>query len=408
MPASTLEGTDPGKDGDAMAYYSPLDSLVTDDPYPYYKALREEQPVYYNEKDDFWALSRYDDVAGALHDPLSFSARKGTVYEDQTLEELPVPMMAFLDPPDHTRMRTMVSGSFVPKAVAGFKVAFGRNFVAQFDRLPGAELDVCQDLLLPWAIENDLELLEIPAESRPLWREWLNACFQRKRGNISFTAAGEEAIGHIMTFLAEEHLPRLYATEGTFLSRLINGSADGDRMSEVEALGFLFLMALAGPEDVARTAGYVLANVSAQPSVVELVRNDEPTRMNAIDETIRRDASTQYMRRTTAWDVDIRDTVIPEGARVLLLFGAANRDPEIFSDPDTFDIDRRNSRLAMGFSRGIHSCLGIHVSRLQMVAGLGEFFNRVESAELDLDAAESVHAMNITGFQRLPARLKLR
>lgn len=391
----------------AAIHFSPLDPACTDDPYSFYKRLIQDAPAYWNEDDEFWALSRYDDIAMALRDARTFSVCKGVTYADAGIDDIGLPVLSVFDPPEHTRLRAYMSKAFQPKAVANFELGFRQHMVEQLTWSGQRTLDVIDDLFFPWAIECSLDLLSIPAEDRGQWRVWMRTYLTRERGSIGFTPAGDVALVEAVDYLANLHLPRLRGSRGSFLSEIFNAEVDGGLMTDEEALGLMIMMSIVGAEDVTRTMGNLLINLGDGARVGEELRAQPAVAAAAIDETIRHDPSTQYMRRTTAADVEVHGQTIPSGARVLLLFGAANRDPCVFRDADTYDIHRHNARAAIGFSQGAHSCLGIHVARLQMQAGFSELLARTLDWSVEPSAGQLVHALNVSGYQNLPGTVAL-
>jgi hypothetical protein len=177
-------------------------------------------------------------------------------------------------------------------------------------------------------------------------------------------------------------------------------------MSDEEALGLLMTMTIVGAEDTARTFANIIREQDRSIGPALPLEFSDEAGYAVIDETIRHSPSTHYIRRTTTRKMVEREVSIPEGARVVILFGAANRDPLMFSNPDHFDPNRTNSQRAMGFSRGAHSCLGIHVARLQLMSGLREITKRSLKREVRYEEGEWVHAMNISGYQHLPGRIE--
>ena len=176
-------------------------------------------------------------------------------------------------------------------------------------------------------------------------------------------------------------------------------------MSDEEAAGLLLTMAVVGAEDTTRTFANVVYHLDDSANLPAGSISDAESIYALIDETIRFAPSTQYVRRTTTRAVSVAGVDVPAGAKVLILFGAANRDPDVFTQPDLFDPSRANSQRALGFSRGAHSCLGIHVARLQLKVGLEIFLDRSQRREIRYGSGEWVHAMNISGYQSLPAKL---
>lgn len=387
--------------------YTPRSAELMDDPYPVYRDIVAAGKPVFSPAADAWMYGEYELCVRALADGITYSVARGVQLDDE--EELPIgiPLLTLTDPPEHTRLRRFMGNAFRANTVADFADDFRGNMRRAIDALDGAtKLDLMQDLLLPWAIENSLTLLEVPEADRPDLREWMGIYLNRERGVLGFTAAGNAALEHAMIYLAAVHLNALRKDGDTFMRRILRHEVDGERMSDPEAMGLLMTMAIVGAEDTARSFANILYHQDRSLPAETGRELTEEQAYAVIDETIRHSPSTHYVRRTTTREVTEGGVTIPAGAKVLILFGAANRDPGVFTDPDTFDPARENAQRALGFSRGAHSCLGIHVARLQLLAGLEVLTERTADRDIDYDSGEWVHAMNISGYQRLQGSIQ--
>lgn len=378
---------------------------LMDNPYPLYREITNARRPVFSPASDCWVYGSHELCSSALADALTYSVKRGVQFEDE--DKLPngIPILTVTDPPEHTRLRRFMAHAFRPDSVAQFAEQFEMNMTSLIQTATDEECDLIQDLVLPWAIENSLSLLEVPDEDRAEFREWMTIYLHRDRGNIGFTQAGDAALERAVLYLIMVHLPRLREGGDSFMRRLLQSEVDGTRMTDEEAIGLLMTMAVVGAEDTARTFANVIYHIDNSIELDMRILKKEEYLYGIIDETIRFAPSTHYVRRTTTRAVTVAGVDIPANAKVLISFGAANRDPEVFTDPDVFDPQRGNCQRALGFSRGAHSCLGIHVARLQLKSGLDVFLHRNERREVSYEAGEWVHAMNISGYQKLPAKL---
>lgn len=385
--------------------FDPRVPEVMDDPFPLYREITDARKPVFSRAANCWLYGSHSLCSDALADAVTYSVAKGVQFEDEDKLPSGIPLLIVTDPPEHTRLRRFMAHAFRPDSIAQFAEEFGGNMSALINAFTSVNLDLITDLALPWAIENSLSLLEIPADDRVRFREWMTVYLHRDRGDIGFTEAGNAALEQAVIYLLMVHLPRLRQGGDSFMCRLLQSEVDGTRMSDEEAAGLLLTMAVVGAEDTTRTFANVVYHLDDSANLPAGSISDAESIYALIDETIRFAPSTQYVRRTTTRAVSVAGVDVPAGAKVLILFGAANRDPDVFTQPDLFDPSRANSQRALGFSRGAHSCLGIHVARLQLKVGLEIFLDRSQRREIRYGSGEWVHAMNISGYQSLPAKL---
>jgi cytochrome P450 len=403
-----------------MVVFSPYDYQLHEDPYPVYARLRDEAPLYHNEEQDFWALSRYADVSAAFRDPDRFSSSNGVSLDPSAWGPHAHKSMSFLalDPPRHTRMRALVSRGFTPRRVHALERHI-RDLTRQHmtTALESAEFDFVEDFagLLPMDVIS--ELLGVPAADRPEVRRLANMVVHREEGVFDVPQAGLEAALTLAGYYADmvtsrranaSASPRANASTTEDLTQaLLDAEIDGDRLTDEEVIGFLFLMVVAGNE----TTTNLLSNAAwwgwrHQDQLATPMR--DPDRVGSwVEETLRYDASTQLIARTAAAGFTMHGQTVPAGQRVVLLLGSANRDPAAFPDPDRFDLDRDTSAL-ISFGAGRHYCLGASLARLEAQVALTEFTRLVRGYEIDRDKARRVHSVNVRGFASLPMRVEVR
>jgi cytochrome P450 len=395
----------------ASVSFSPYDYQIQDDPYPVYARLRDEAPLYRNEELDFWALSRHADVAAAFRDSAQFSNANGVALDPSAWGPRAARTMSFLamDAPRHTRMRALVSRGFTPRRVHDLAErvrGLARKHLTAC--LREAAFDFVGDFagLLPMDVVS--ELVGVPEQDRQALRSLADTLLHREDGLAAVPRAGAEAALQLVVYFADmiaERRARPGAADLT--SALLAAEIDGDKLTDEEIVGFLFLMIVAGNE----TTTKLLANAVywGWRNPVQLAKPmTDPARIGPwVDETLRYDSTSQALARTVTEDFTAYGQTVPAGHRLVLLIGAANRDPAVFAEPDRYDLDRDTSAL-ISFGAGRHYCLGANLARLEAKVALTEFSQRVSSYEVDEALAERVHSPNVRGFTTLPIQVQVR
>jgi beta-dihydromenaquinone-9 omega-hydroxylase len=386
----------------APLFYDPFAADVIADPYPWYRRLQDEAPLYRQEPLDFWVLSRYADVlAGARAHGVLSSA------ESVTYARAPIPMMLTMDPPDHTRLRRLVARDFTPTAVSQWRPLVERLASEAVDAMLAAgTVDLVAELASPLPVKVIAEVLGVPAADYAQFREWSDLAVE----SLALTDPDDSeraarAIGGILGMqayfagLVEE---RRRQPRNDMVSRLVQPREEGALTSD-EVFWFCLLLLVAGNETTTNLLGNILLVFAQHPDQWELVRARPELVPLAIEESVRRDAPIQGLFRTAVAPYRVGDAEVPVGGRVLLLFGAANRDPRRFDDPDTFLVDR-GATDHLGFGSGIHLCLGAHLARLEGTVVLTQLVERVRRVELAGDAVRGTNPI-LRGMARLPLAL---
>jgi hypothetical protein len=390
--------------------YSPYDYEVHEDPYPIYARLREEAPVYRNDELSFWALSRHADVVAAFRDTTRFSNANGVSLEPIATGPHAYKTMSFLamDPPRHDRMRALVSRGFTPRRVHDLERQI-RALAATYiePALERRSFDFVADLAGKLPMDVISEMIGVPPADRDEVRRLADLLVHRDEDLNDVPKAGMEAAITLASYFADIVTDRRGSPTDDLTSALVQAELDGDRLTDDEVYGFLFLMVVAGNETTAK----LLANIWFYGDRFPAQRAayfDDPSLIAAcIEETLRFDPSSQMVARTLATDVELHDTQMQSGDRVLLLIGSANRDPRVFADPDTYDISRETGA-SIAFGAGPHFCLGAALARLEARIVMEELIGRVASYEVDGDAASRVHSVNVRGFASLPTTVEVR
>ncbi len=390
--------------------YSPYDYAVHEDPYPVYARLREEAPLYRNEELGFWALSRHADVAAAFRDHATFSSSNGVSLEPSAWGPHAHRTMSFLalDPPRHTRMRALVSKGFTPRRVKDLHdgiLELTRRYLDPL--LEKRECDFVADFagLLPMDVIS--QMMGVPESDRAEVRRLADVVVHREEGLNDVPPAGMDAALTLVGYYQDMVAERRRAPRQDLTSALLDADLDGDRLTDREVIAFLFLMVVAGNETTTKLLANALYWGARNPAQAAKPFADPARVDDWVEETLRYDTSSQMLARTVTQDVVLHGQRVPEGERMLLLVGSANRDPRVFERPDDYDLDRDTSQL-VSFGGGRHFCLGANLARLEARTVLAELTRRVASYEVDTANARRVHSINVRGFASLPVRLEVR
>ncbi|HZU78753.1 MAG TPA: cytochrome P450 [Acidimicrobiales bacterium] len=390
--------------------YDPYDYAVHEDPYPLYARLRQEAPLYRNDDKDFWAISRHGDVFDAFRDPQRFSNRNGVSLDPSAYGPHAHRTMSFLamDPPRHTRMRALVSRAFSPRRVAELEdrirdLARGHLGPA----LQRGEFDFISDFagLLPMDVIS--ELLGVPHGDRLRVQRLADLLVHRDEGVFDVPQAGMEAALHLAGYYADLVADRRRRPGGDLISALFDAEIDGDRLTDDEIVSFLFLMVVAGNETTTKLLGNAWYWARRNPDERAKPFADPGRVPQWIEETLRYDTSTQMLVRVANTAVELHGRTIDPEDRVLLLIGSANRDPEVFPDPDRYDLDRDTTKIA-SFGSGRHFCLGAALARLEARVALEELVGAVADYDIDMTRTVRVHSINVRGFASLPTTVTVR
>jgi cytochrome P450 len=377
------------------------------DPFPIYRDLRDHAPCYHNDALDFWALSRYDDVLAALHDPATYCSRFGITLEQSNA----LPMLLTTDPPDHTDLRRLVSRAFTPRRVADLEPAV-RALAAGFlePLLAKGEGDLLADYAAQLPMDVIARMLGVPHDDEESLRVWTNALLDRDEGVPDVTPPGVDAainlFKYFSEFVAERRAKIASGDAPDDLTTALCTAGAGDALTDEQVVGFCFLLIIAGNETTTKLLANCLLALQRFPSERAKVMNDPGRIPDAVEEILRHEGSTQLMARTLTQPVDLHGEHMPAGAKVLLLLGSANRDERVWDRPDEFDIDRTSAVQHVGFGHGIHVCLGAALARLEMRVSLEEIFLRMPGYEIDEAGCTRVHSGNVRGWATMPIRCR--
>ncbi len=389
--------------------YDPYDYETDKNPYPVYEHFRKNEPLYHNQKFDFYALFRFEDVLSAFMDSKRYSSTGGV-----TLEDLPFgPMMIVQDPPEHIRTRGLVRGYFSKQTITAMEPAIREIVCRHLDQLVGqSEVDAVGSFSSLFPMDVISSILGIPEEDRDEIRIASNNSLSRKPGDPMPPPESIQAALTTRALYAGYLEDRRKNPRDDLMTALVNARLDDPGtgtprpLTQEELLGFCGLIAAAGSETLTKFFGNAI-NALAKPeneAARSEIISDEECIPNAFEEILRYDPPTHYTVRTSTTDIEVAGGVIPKGKKVALMIGSACRDPSEFDEPAKLDIHRDVSRqLALGF--GLHLCLGSALVRMEGKIALEEWHRRFPRYEVQEDRVEWVHSSNVRGFSSLPVRL---
>ncbi|MET8650890.1 cytochrome P450 [Nocardia aurea] len=398
---------------DALEFDPHSESFFAD-PYPIYRRLRDQQPVYHNPTIGFWALSRYHDVTPAMKDFQTYSSARGITLEmvlDPSPPSETIPMIIMMDPPEHTRMRKLVSKVFTPRAISGLESTV-RTIVHGFlDRVDRHEFDMFTDFSTLFPIEVITTMLGVPPEHRQQLRQWHAAPMERSDGSGAPTAESREAIAAATRFYHQLIVERRASPQDDMISRLTQVEVEREdgtttMLSDREILGFASLLAGAGAETVAKVIASAAVIFAEHQDQWQAMRADRTKIPGAFEELLRYEGPVQYDMRYTLRDVDIHDRTIPRGSAVLMLLASANRDERAFDEADRFDITRRFGGHNLGLGYGIHSCLGAALARLEGRIALDALLDFMPEFEVDRAGLTRTRETSVAGWATVPVRVR--
>jgi hypothetical protein len=390
-----------------MPTFNPYSYEFHEDPFPVYRTLRDDAPCYHNPDLDFWAISRYDDVLAALHDPDTYCSRYGISLEQDNA----LPMLLTTDPPDHTALRRTVSRAFTPRRVADLEPEV-RRLAQTFlhDLRAKGDGDLVADYAARLPMDVIARMLGIPAEDEEQLRVWTNALLDRDEGVPDVTPAGIAAATRLYKYFCDFVADRRGAIRAgnapdDLTSALCAAGTGADALDDQQVVGFLFLLIIAGNETTTKLLANCLLALQRFPTERAKVVADPGRIPDAVEEILRYEGSTQFMARTLTRPVELHGEQMADGAKVLLLLGSGNRDERVWERPDDFDLDRVSSVQHLGFGHGIHVCLGAALARLEMRVSLEEILAAAPGYEIDESSCTRVHSGNVRGWATVPIRV---
>ncbi|MCO5974244.1 cytochrome P450 [Actinoallomurus soli] len=399
MPASTTPAT-----------YDPFDEAFQIDPYPAYRELRDHDPVHRHSEPPFWALSRFDDIWNAVRDNERFSSAQGLTFHPDEIGTLGLaPTIVMLDPPRHGRLRALIGKGFTPRRVAALEDlirAFARTRIAELERkaADGEPIDLHRDFSSPIPTFVVAHLLGVPERDRARFDPWVSALTGLQDGGFRLEeSAAVSAVAEMFEYFSEVISARRRDPGDDLVSALIRAEVDEERLTDWDILGFCFVMVAGGNDTTGNLISHGVMLLDVHRDQRERLVADPALIPNALLEFLRLEGSVQGLARTTLCPVTLHGVEIPAGEKVMMLYGAANRDEREFGPTaDRLDITREIPR-HLGFSSGVHFCIGSHLAQLQARVAFEELLARQPTVGVDLAGARRLRSAFTRGWVSLPA-----
>ncbi len=386
-------------------YYDPYDVGIVADPYPTYRRLRDEAPLYYNATYDFYAMSRHADVEKALVNWQTFSNSRSPIMEIMRADmEMPPAVVLFEDPPVHTMHRSLMSRVFTPRRMAELEDDVREFAVRCLDPLVGRDrFDVIAELasVLPMRVIG--MLLGIPESAQMEVRDRADAVLRTEAGKPMEVSEEVIANGDIFSDYIDW---RMQHPSDDLMTQLLNAEFEDESgtvrtLTRTEVLTYTQVLAGAGNETTGRLIGWLAKVLADHPAQRRDLAADPRLIPKAIDETLRFEPIGPHTARLVMHDVEYHGVTVPKGSVMMLLIGSANRDDRAHERPDEFDIHRTNSH-HLTFGWGPHYCLGANLARLEGRVALEELLKRFPDWEVDGDGAKLATTSTVRGWETLP------
>jgi len=391
--------------------FSPVSREYFENPYEVYMRMRDDAPLYYDEEEDFYALTRHEDVAAAFKDHESFSSARGCDLGMVRAGEVPQKSIIFMDPPDHRHMRSLLNKAFTPRAIQAQKETVVDLIDHYLGKADPDNFDVVQDFSGPFPVEVITRMAGVPEDFRQQVRLWIDTSLQRKPGQIDLDEENMQAnidSGMYYYGLVQE---RRKNPQDDMISRLIAAEIPDEhgglrQLDDIEITGFTTLLGGAGAETVTKLVGSAVVEFARHPDQWQKLLDDRSKVPAAVEELLRYVGPVQYNVRYSVKEVEVPSGTIPANKPVFLMGAAANRDPRAFDDGETFDIDRdRNQAQNLGLGYGIHSCLGAALARMESAIALERLLDFMPRFEVDFDGLQRVNMQNVAGYHHVPVKV---
>jgi cytochrome P450 len=398
----------------APPYYDPYDVEIDAAPYPVWKRLRDEAPLYYNEKYGFYALSRFADVLAASLEWQTYSSARGTVIEiidtstpigDTAESDASLGMMIFMDPPRHDELRGVVSRSFTPRRISVLEDRIRELSVEFLDpQRDGSGFDYLDEYgaKIPTMLIG--ALLGIPSADQDQLRKWIDITMRYEPDGLSAEKADAMRLtSEYMQELVEERrrAPRDDMVSDLLAAELIRDDGTTRGLDHNEVMAFFTLLEFAGSETTARLLGWAAVLLARHPDQRTQLIENPGLIGNAVEELLRYEPPSPIQARFVTRDVEWHGILVPAQSKIALLTGSAGRDEREYADPDRFDVTRHFDRhVTFGF--GVHYCLGAHLARLEARVAIEETLKRFPTWEVDESEIELVHTSTVRGPVHVP------
>jgi len=399
------------------AYYDPYDAAIDADPYPVWRRLRDEAPLYYNEQHDFYALSRFADVHAASLDWQAYSSARGTVLEfidtNALLADAPESdpsfgMMIFMDPPRHDELRRLVSRAFTPRRVAALDVRI-KELCAEFlePQRGGPGFDYVEDFAAKIPTMVIGALLGVPKQDQDQLRRWGDLMMRLETGTVSAEKMeAVERFGAYMQAMVEDRRrsPRDDMVSDLLAAEITRDDGSRRQLDHREVMAFFTLLEIAGSETTARLLGWASVLLARHPDQRAKLVANRTLVPNAVEELLRYEPPSPIQARFTTHPSEWHGHVVPAHSKMALLTGSAGRDEREYVEPDRFDVQRTFDR-HVTFGYGVHYCLGASLARLEAEVVIEETLERFPEWHVDERDIEFVRTSTVRGPSRVPIRL---
>ncbi len=371
--------------------FDPFDPRFWDDPYPCYRIMRHEYPVYYGGDPACYMVSRYADIEPAMSDWRTFSPARGVLVGTDS-SQLPTNMFN-MDPPRHDQLRSVLSRVLTPSRVAGLETfvrALARGLITQFREQGRADITTDYAQVIPSTVVG--ELMGLDRDDRERFLAWNLATV----GSQDFVGPeAMQAYAEMDAYWRETIAARRGTRTDDVVSEIFHAQVEGENLTDEEIYGFCSLILPASQHTTINMMSNAVITLARYPEQRAMLRQDSDLWPDAMEELIRFESPVQGLARTAQREVELCGVKIPEGAWVLMLFGSANHDETVFEDPDRLDITRQGARPHYSFGHGIHYCLGNAVARLQTRVALQALVEAL--GEWDVDEAGVVRNQLVPG-----------
>ena len=391
------------------------------DPYPVFRQMREEYPVYWSELFNSWLVTRYADVVVGLRDR-RLSGRRTSTFIDQQLppdmQDLVAPLkrqlesfIGFTDPPDHTRLRKLVTAAFTSRVAEAARPRIQAVVDELIDRVADSGcMDLIRDVAFPAPAIVIAEFLGVPAADRDRFKRWADdfvPFITSGKLTLEIAQTAQEGLRAMRTYLIDIVAERRRAPRQDLLSRLIAAEADGDVLSDDELLSLCMTMLIGGHETTTNLIGNGMLALLRHPDQAERVPHDPSLLPGAVEEALRYDSPLQRTFRVATEPFDLAGQEIQHGQIVAMMLGAANRDPAQFPNPDVFDVTRPDNR-HIAFGQGIHACFGAPLARIEGEIAIGTLVRRLLGLRLATDSLDYQSTLGLRALKALPVEFEPR
>ena len=396
----------------ATVLFDPFSEEFFNSPYETYRRMREEAPVYYSEQYDFYALTRHEDVAAAFKDYETYSSAYGVdlgqVRKNEVTEHGSIIAM---DPPAHRRMRSLLNKVFTPRAIQEHRGLVSETIEKHLSAVDPTGFDFVQDFSALFPVDVMTTMQGVPDEDHQQIRLWIDHFLSREAGEVDMSEAGLKSAIDMAIYYYRLIKERRKNPGDDLLSKLIDAEIERDNgamepLNNVEITEFAPLLGGAGAETVTKLLGSAAVVFARNPDQWQKLHDDRSKIGSAVEELLRYEAPAQYNVRRSMREIDLHGVTIPLGKPVFLVGGSANRDPDAWTDPDRFDIDRdRTEAQNLGLGYGIHSCLGAALARMESAIALDKMLDFMPRYEVDWAGCKRVNMQNVAGWSSVPVRV---